>query len=110
MDVTFDRRDGVLFVSVSGRLEAAAAADCLKKVRAEFGSGDRAVVMDIQTLEYIGSAGLRVVFMAASELQKRDAAFALCSPPASVAEVIRISGMDQLIAVHPSRAAALAAL
>ena len=79
------------------------------KVRAEFGSGDRAVIMDFQTLEYIGSAGLRVVFMAASEFQKRDAAFALCSPPASVAEVIRISGMDQLIAVHPSRAAALAA-
>ena len=61
-------------------------------------------------LEYLGSAGLRVVFMTASELQKRDAGFALCSPPKSVAKVIRLSGMEQMIPVHPSRADALAAL
>ena len=110
MDVTFDRHDGVLFVSVSGRLEAASAAGFLKAVRAQIGDDDRAVIMDFEMLEYLGSAGLRVVFMTASELQKRDAGFALCSPPKSVAKVIRLSGMEQMIPVHPSRADALAAL
>ena len=110
MDVTFDRRDGVLFVSASGRLGAADAAAFLKAIRAEIKDGDRAVIMDFEMLKYIGSAGLRVVFMTASELQKRDAGFALCSPPKSVAKVIRLSGMEQMISVHPSRADALAAL
>ena len=110
MDVTFDRRDGVLFVSVDGRLDAASAVAFEKTVRTEIGDGDRAVIMDFERLEYIGSAGLRVVYMTASVLRKRDAGFALCSAPDSVAKVIRLSGMEQLIAVHPSRADALAAL
>ena len=110
MDVTFDRDDGILFVSVSGRLDAASAAGFLEAVNAEIGNDDRAVIMDFENLDYLGSAGLRVVFMTASELEKRGAGFALCSPPKPVAKVIRLSGMEQLIPVHPSRADALAAL
>ena len=110
MDVTFDRRDGVLFISASGRLEAANAADFLKAVQAETDDSDRAVIMDFEKLQYLGSAGLRVVFMTASELKKRDARFAVCAPPKPVAKVIHLSGMDQMIAVHPSRAEALASL
>ena len=110
MDITFERRDGVLFVSASGRLEAANAADFLKAVRAESDESDRAMIMDFEALQYLGSAGLRVVFMTASELKKRDAGFAVCSPPKPVAKVIRLSGMDQVVSVHPSRADALAAL
>lgn len=110
MDVTFDRRDGVLFVSASGRLDAADASGFLKAVRAEIDDGDRAVIMGFEELEYLGSAGLRVVFMTASDLEKRGAAFAVCSPPKPIAKVIRLSGMERLIPVHPSRADALAAL
>ena len=110
VDVSLDRRDGVLFIAVSGRLESADATGFLKTVKAEIEKGDRALIMDFEQLRYISSAGLRVVYMAASELEKRYASFSLCSPPAAVAEVIRISGMDQLVAVHPSREDALAAL
>ena len=110
MEVTFERRDGVLFISASGRLESASAADFLKAVRAETEDVERAVIMDFGELKYLGSAGLRVVFMTASELDKRGAAFAVCSPPKPIAKVIRLSGMEQMIPVHPSREDALAAL
>ena len=96
--------------SASGRLEAADASAFLKAVREEIDDGDRAVIMDFEKLEYLGSAGLRVVFMTASDLEKRDAGFAVCSPPKPIAKVIKLSGMEQLIPVHPSRADALAAL
>ena len=110
MDMKFERRDGVLLVSVSGRLEAAGAAGFLKAVQAEIDDSDRAVIMDFERLQYLGSAGLRVVFMTAADLKKRDAGFAVCSPPKPIAKVIRLSGMEQLIPVHSSRADALAAL
>ena len=110
MEVTFERRDGVLFISASGRLEAANAADFLKAVQAESDDSDRAVIMDFEKLQYLGSAGLRVVFMTASELEKRDAGFAVCSPPEPVAKVIELSGMERMVPVHASREDALAAL
>ena len=110
VEVTFERLDGVLFISAKGRLEATSASGFLTAVRAEIGDDDRAVIMDFERLEYLGSAGLRVVFMTASDLEKRDAGFAVCSPPKPIAKVIKLSGMEQLIPVHPSREDALAAL
>jgi anti-anti-sigma factor len=110
LDVEFERRDGVLIVSASGRLESANAADFYTTVRAEIDAGDRAVIMDFGSLKFLGSAGLRAVFMTASALEKRDAGIAVCSPPKPIAKVIRLSGMEQLIPVYPSQGAALAAL
>ena len=110
MDVKFERRDSVLIVSATGRLESANAAQFYKTVRAEIDAGDRAVIMDFEALTFLGSAGLRAVFMTASDLEKRGAELALCSPPKPIAKVIRLSGMEQLIPVHSSRVAALAAV
>ena len=110
LDVEFERRDGVLIVSASGRLESANAADFYTTVRAEIDAGDRAVIMDFGSLKFLGSAGLRAVFMTASDLEKRDAGIAVCSPPKPIAKVIRLSGMEQLIPVYPSQGDALAAL
>ena len=110
MDVEFERRDGVLIVSASGRLESANAADFYSTVRGEIDAGDRAVIMDFGALKFLGSAGLRAVFMTASDLEKRDAGIAVCSPPKPIAKVIRLSGMEQLIPVYPSQGDALAAL
>ena len=66
--------------------------------------------MNFEALKFLGSAGLRAVFMTASDLEKRGAGLAVCSPPKPIAKVMRLSGMDQLIPVHSSRAEALAAL
>ena len=110
MDVTFDRHDGVLIVSANGRLESANAAEFYKTVNAEIDGSDRAVIMNFEALEFLGSAGLRAVFMTASDLEKRGAGLAVCSPPKPIAKVMRLSGMNQLIPVHSSRAEALAAL
>ena len=110
LDVEFERRDGVLIVSASGRLESANAADFYSTVRGEIDAGDRAVIMDFGALKFLGSAGLRAVFMTASDLEKRDAGIAVCSPPKPIAKVIRLSGMEQLIPVYQSQGDALAAL
>ena len=110
MEVSFDRRDNVLFVTVTGRLEVNSAMPFLEEVKAEIADDDRAVIMDFEKLEFLGSAGLRVIFMTASELQKRDASLALCSPPKPIAKVIRLSGMEKVIPVYPSKADAYHAL
>ena len=110
MEVTFDRHDEVLIVVANGRLEAANAAEFYKTVQAEIDARDRGVIMDFEALQFLGSAGLRAVFMTATDLEKRGAGLAVCSPPEPIAKVIRLSGMDQMIPVHASRADALAAL
>ena len=68
-----------------------------------------AVILDMERLSYISSAGLRVILLTAKSLQGRNAKFAVCSLSESIQEVFEISGFDKIISVHPSQTEALAA-
>ena len=110
MQVTTERQDGVLTVYVSGRIDAGSASEFEETVRTVIEDGDRLVIMDFENLLFISSSGLRVVLMTAKSLRGRDAAFALCSLSGALLDVFRISGFDKIIAIHPTRADALASL
>ena len=60
------------------------------------------------TLAYISSAGLRVILQTAKALRTQEAQFALCSAKGPIREVFEISGIDQIVSIHDSEAAALA--
>ena len=110
MDVATERQDDVLSVLVSGRIDGSNAAAFEEAVRAAISDSDRAVVMDLEKLSYISSAGLRVLLMIAKNLSGRDAKLVLCAMSDQIREVIEISGFDKIIPVHPSKAEALASL
>ena len=71
---------------------------------------DRTVILDLQRLLYISSAGLRVILLTAKNLGRRDVKFAVCSLTDPVQEVFKVSGFDKIIKVHPSLPDAKAAL
>lgn len=110
MEVTSERQDGILSAWVSGRVDSANALEFEEVLRNAIEENDRAVVMDLEALSYISSAGLRAVLVTAKMLWSREAKFALCSLPAQIREVFETSGFDKVIALHPSRAEALASL
>ena len=110
MNVTTERQDGILSARVTGRIDAGNVREFEETIRSAIEDGDRAVILDFEKLVYISSTGLRAVLMTAKNLWKRDATFALCSMPDVVRAVFEVSGFDKIIAIHPTRAEALAAL
>ena len=110
MVITTERQDRVLSVHVSGRIDAGNASEFEETVRTAIEDGDRTVIMDFENLLFINSSGLRVVLMTAKSMRRRDAAFALCSLSGALLDVFRMSGFDKIIAIHPTRADALASL
>ena len=109
MDVTTERRDGVLTARVEGRIDGSNAVQFEEAVRTAIEESDRAVLIDCEGLSFISSAGLRVVLLTAKTLMGRNAGFALCSLSEPIREVFRISGFDSIVAIHPTREEALAA-
>ena len=107
MQVTNERHEGVLVARVSGRIEARDAGALETAITGALKNGDRAVVLDFEELAYIGNTGLRALRITARVLRDRGAAVAVCSPRGIVAAAFAGSGVDVLIKVHPSRAAAL---
>ena len=110
VDVTTERQDDVLSADVGGRIDGSSAAQFEEAIRTVIEDSDRAVIMDFEKLVYISSAGLRAILLTAKSLQSRDAKLVLCSLSEQIREVFEISGFDKVLAIHPTRAAALAAL
>ena len=110
MKVATERHDGLLVARVSGRIEPRNAGALETAITGALRNGDNAVVLDFEELAYIGNTGLRALRITARVLLERGAALAVCSPRGVVAAVFSGSGVDMLIKVYPTRAAALEAL
>ena len=110
MDITTERQDGILSALVSGRIDGSNVVQFEETVRTAIEDGDRAVMMDLENLSYISSAGLRVVLLIAKNVWARDAKFALCAVSDQIRQVFEVSGFDKIVSIHPSKTEAVASL
>jgi anti-anti-sigma factor len=110
MQINLERKNGTLITKVEGRIDGGNAREFENALSAAIRDDDRSLILDLEDLSYISSAGLRVILLIAKTLRKRDAEFVLCSLSDPIREVFKISGFDKIIPVHGTRPEALAAL
>lgn len=99
-------------VAAEGRLDFGAAPafqEQLEKLLTP-GAGRVAVLLDCAALDYVSSAGLRALLVAARAAQRFGSSFALCALRPAVREVLELSGFSRILTVHADRDAALALL
>ncbi len=100
MELTTERREDVLFVEVTGRIDGSTAVAFEEAVRDATAETDRAVIVDFRDLAFISSAGLRVVLITAKSAKARGAGLALCGLSEPIREVFSISGFDKIVPIH----------
>ena len=111
MQVEEIQSGGTLVLVVSGRVDASTAAEFETRL-AGWTRPDalRALVLDATDLTYVGSQGLRAMLQAARALGGRSGRFVLCGLGANLSTLLEMTGFDQLLEIHDTRAAALSAL
>ena len=110
VDLTTERHGDVLAMAVAGRLHSAAAAALAEALDDAIAETDRAAILDLEAVDFIGSAGLRVVLATAKRLRGRNARLVLCAPAEPVRDVLRITGLDRFLPIRETVAEALASL
>lgn len=73
------------------------------------GKGVR-LVFDLSSIDYLSSAGLRVVLLAAKTTRAGGGKTVLSGAKPAVLEVLRMSGFDRILEIEPDLDAALARL
>ncbi|MBN9019428.1 MAG: STAS domain-containing protein [Rhizobiales bacterium] len=110
MSITFETTGPVLVVDLLGRLDSANAAEVegalLERVTATAGP----VVLDLVRLDYISSAGLRVVLVVAKRMKQAGRPLVLCGLQPNIRDVFEISGFLGILDVVAKRAEALTKL
>lgn len=100
------RRAGATLVwELSGSLDVASAPRLEDALEDAVATGDLRLVVDLQGLEYVSSAGLRALLKAAKRLR-----IALCTANGHVARVLEAGGIARLLPVRPDLESALLAL
>ena len=109
LQVGWERVAGVLIAAPAGRVDSVNSADFRAAMESGIPQGERALLLDLQDLSYMSSAGLSVILMVARKFSQADQTIAMCGLSGPIRSVVSLSGFDKIIPVHESRAAALEA-
>lgn len=110
MGISTEREGVTLIAKTEGRVDGANAREFQDALEEAIDPADRAVILDLENLSYISSAGLRVILLTAKTLRKQNASLSVCSLSEPIRQVFEISGFDKIIPIHASQAEAVAAV
>jgi anti-anti-sigma factor len=110
MEISTAHEGGVFVYTVAGRFDAQTCHEVEQQMRVWLEAGEIRLLGDFSKLDYISSAGLRVLLMMAKELAKRGGRIGLYSLKENVKEVFDIAGISSIIPISSSKEEALKAM
>jgi anti-anti-sigma factor len=99
MDIQAKVGNGFTTLAIKGRLDAVTAAAAEADINKTIEAGAANLVLNLSGLEYISSAGLRVLLVTAKKLSRQNGKIVLCSLRDVVREVFEISGFLSIFPV-----------
>ncbi|GAB2729938.1 STAS domain-containing protein [Melaminivora jejuensis] len=108
MSIATEATPSAHIVTLQGQLNSANAASVEADILGLVDGGARQLVLNFSPLDYISSAGLRVVLVLAKRLKAEGGKLVLFGMQPHVREVFDISGFLAILNVQPGRVEALA--
>ena len=103
-------QDGVLVLVLRGDVDTGTSAGLIADFDAA-ATGGGPVVLDLCGASFMDSAGLYAVMVLRQRLAERSRRLAVTYwPEGAIATIFRVSGAEELFAIHANRAAAVAAV
>lgn len=103
LTITEDTVRGVAVMAPVGRIDSATAKEFETSALNRISAGAIHMVFDFAELDYISSAGLRVVLLAGKRLRATSGALVLCALQPAIRDVFEISGFLGLFEVRDTR-------
>jgi anti-anti-sigma factor len=107
MDITTRTQGSVTVVGIVGNLDSKSSPQAQQTLEGILAGGGKKVVIDFTALDYVSSAGLRVLLGAAKRLKVAGGGLRLFGLNETVREVFDISGFSAILAVYGTEAEAL---
>jgi anti-anti-sigma factor len=98
MEITTRTQDGITIIDISGKLDASNSKVAEKTILDAEGEGSK-IILNMENLEYISSAGLRVLLLSAKKARSGHGKFCIVSLSESVQDVFEISGFSAIFEI-----------
>lgn len=107
LDLHSEIDDGVLILNPTGRIDGATAKEYEDTLLQRISNGHSKIVLNCEAIEYISSAGLRVLLMASKRAGEGAGKLVLCAVRDTVHDVFKYSGFAEIIPITGDRDEAL---
>jgi anti-sigma B factor antagonist len=102
MEITEEIKNDILILNLVGKLDTITSADLQKKTQEVLSDGHTRIILNFKDLNYVSSAGLRVLLMAQKRVKPSGGNVMLTGVQEQVMEVFTISGFTPLFSFFPS--------
>ena len=99
MDIIEEKQNDISIFRLNGRLDSNTSPEFEGRILETLENGSNKLIIDFEALEYISSAGLRVVNKTLRQLKTNEGKLILCSMQDYVKEVFEIAGFDSFIPI-----------
>ncbi|HET7596168.1 MAG TPA: STAS domain-containing protein [Burkholderiales bacterium] len=103
LDLKEENSGLVTVLSVKGRIDSTTAPKLDERLSALLGAASARVLMDFSQLEYISSAGFRVLLLAGRRAEESTSRFVLCGVSGKVRQLFDLGSFLDLFTIVPSR-------
>ena len=110
MDLIEETQGRVVVVIARGRLDGSSSQAFGERLEKLAAKPEPRLLVDFSGIDFVSSAGLRVVLTVLKRVKAANGKLALCSVQGPVREILDITGFTPMLDLHPGRAEAIAAL
>ncbi|MCP5007092.1 MAG: STAS domain-containing protein [Planctomycetes bacterium] len=107
MEIVTEKNEKAIVVSMKGRLDAVTAPELEKNINNFIKEEEYCFVINCEDLNYISSAGLRVVLIIAKKLKSVNGQMLISNLKGVVKEVFDISGFTSILQIYETENEAL---
>ena len=100
MDIEARHVGDVLIINISGRLDGLAAQDAQDRILNIVRDEDLRVLLNLEKLAYLSSAGLRVILQIAKLLDEKRGELKICKAAGGVRYTLDLVGFHSLIKIY----------
>jgi len=109
MEINIREVNGVNIVEFIGNLDTNTAPEAENQINGLLDGGASKILVNFENLNYISSAGLRVLLATAKKMMASSGSLKICSLNNTVQEVFDISGFSTILSLAANETDALAA-
>ena len=110
MQIQEDKQGDIFILTISEHLDTASSTMFETRLLGCIDVGERRIIVDCGSLDYVNSAGLRVFLLAAKKIDAVGGRLVLCALAPSVLMIFEMIGFTRIMKIVPTREEALRVL
>jgi len=108
MEIREEQHNNIIIMAVEGKLDSVTSQGLEDRILELIDTGTKKFILDFAQLDYISSAGLRVLLVAAKKLNTVAGKIVFTSMREDIKEIFNIAGLTEYYPIYRNRAEALA--